>query len=137
MCDSFDSIMGMEVLLMVCKEPCNGKILDINKSLGWESHLNAITIMLAYYIILLNIIHHDRFTPLITTAKEPLRREIRPSEIREQPSVLEQLIYVIFHLTSFIYKNSYISLIVVMMVSITLISIGYSNYNCIIRIIIG
>lgn len=125
--DSFDSVMGMEVLLKFCKEPCNGNILDINTSLGGESYLNAIIIMLAYYIILLNLMHQDRFTSLITTAKEPLHREIRLSEIREQPSVLEQLIYVIYHLTSFIYKNSYISLIIVMMVSITLICISYSN----------
>lgn len=117
---SSDSIMGMEVLLHFCKESGNGKVLDINMSLGWESHFNAIAIMLAHYIVLLNIMHQDRLRPLISTTKEPLQREIRHSEIREQPSVLEQLIYVVYHLTSFIYKNSYISLIIVMMVSITL-----------------
>lgn len=109
--------MGMEVLLLFCKESRNGKVLEINMSLGWESHFNAIAIMLAYYIVLLNVMHKDRFGPPISTTKEPLQRQIRPSEVREQPSVLEQLIYVIYHLTSFIYKNSYITLIIVMMVS--------------------
>lgn len=124
-CDASNSIMGMEVLIVFCTEENNGKILNFNNELGGESYLNAIAIMWTYFIITLNIIHHNPYDSI--KAKEPLHQMINhfentllPYENRELPSVLEQLIYIIYHLTAFIYKNSFISLIIVMMVSLTL-----------------
>lgn len=117
--------MGMEVLIVFCTEQSNGKILNYNDELGVESYLNAIAIMWTYFITTLNIINHNPFSSI--RAKEPLHQMINNPknsllsfEHRELPSVLEQLIYIIYHLTSFIYKNSFISLVIVMMVSITL-----------------
>lgn len=119
---AFNSVMGMEVLLIFCKEPCNGKILNFNNELGGESFLSAIALMEAYFVITLNIIHYNPYNTL--RAEQSLQQIInRPEselismENREQPSVLEQLFYMIYHLTAFIYKNSFISLIIVMMVS--------------------
>ncbi|KAH8417301.1 hypothetical protein KR222_008389, partial [Zaprionus bogoriensis] len=115
--------MGMEVLLILFKQNWNGMILRLNTELDVDSYLNPIALMWAYFIVTLNVIHCSKYKSILATMKKrPLLQIIYSPEqrdktiTREQPSTLEQVFYMIYHVTSFIYKHSYILLNISMMI---------------------
>lgn len=124
--------MGLEVLLLLLARNHNGTILEINNDLFFDSYLNPVALMCAYFIIILNIVHHGRQKIILSTIRTRVNQstdEAKSDKVNqpdysqstttspEAPSTVEQFFYMITDVTSFIYKNSYILLNIIMMVS--------------------
>ncbi|XP_032289058.1 piezo-type mechanosensitive ion channel component [Drosophila virilis] len=127
-------IMGLEALLLLFNRNWNGMILKLNNEIHVDSYLSPVALMWAYFVIALNIMHHRRYKLIFPTMRmkigpkpddqpHQLIRQSGQNEIiavnNEKPSTVEQFFYMICDLTSFIYKNSYILLNIVMMASTT------------------
>lgn len=128
--------MGFEALLLLLDYNEDSKIVKLNNKLNIDSYMCILAFMWAYFVIVINILHHDRYKLIFTTmrmkmaSKDELSTnsvarfsehiEVRAS-ISLKPSTLEQFFYLICDLTTFIYKNSYILLNIIMMVSISIL----------------
>ncbi|KAM8703676.1 hypothetical protein ACLKA7_008321 [Drosophila subpalustris] len=126
-------IMGLEILLLLREQNKNGTVLELNNDLSFDSYLSPIAMMCAYFIITLNIMHHGQHDVNFSTIQTKINQttdESIPDVINqpknasqshlEEPSTLEQFYYMITDVTSFIYKNSYILLNIIMMASRTI-----------------
>ncbi|XP_030240836.1 piezo-type mechanosensitive ion channel component [Drosophila navojoa] len=123
-------IMGYEALLMLSHQDERGLVIKLNNKLHFDSYMCITALMWAYFILLINIIHHERsklfFSIMrmkITSKHEnhtpSINRQSGSSEAgtpSPKPSTLEQFFYLICDLTTFIYKNSYILLNIIMMI---------------------
>lgn len=125
--------MGYEALLVLCHKDKNGLILKPNSKLHFDSYMCITALMWAYFVLLINIIHHERSKLLFSIVRRriTLKQENHSPSIHRQsgssetgtpspkPSTLEQFFYLICDLTTFVYKNSYILLNIIMMASIS------------------
>ncbi|XP_037730492.1 piezo-type mechanosensitive ion channel component isoform X3 [Drosophila subpulchrella] len=123
--------MGMEVLIYLLNDNNNGKILEINSKLNFDSYLSPIALMLAYFASTRNLINRSQYELRSNTIRmnlvpkpyddiyansEPLKEKHEEILAYSESSMLEQFFYMVFDITSFIYKNSYILLNVIMMI---------------------
>ncbi|XP_041451232.1 piezo-type mechanosensitive ion channel component isoform X3 [Drosophila obscura] len=123
-------IMGMEILLRLSEHNNNGKIIELNQELNVDSYLSPVALMLAYFVTTLSLIHRAQYELTFNSIRMnlgPKPNDI-PSQNRSghgnnelispnsQPSMLEQFFYMLFDITSVIYKNSYILLNTIMMI---------------------
>jgi len=123
--------MGMEVLIRLNKDNRNGKILELNPKLNLDSYLSPIALMLAYFATTLSLINRSQYEISFNTIRmnlgpksnsiydniQPSNEENEEISIFTEPSMLEQFFYIVYELSSFVYKNSYILLNIIMMVS--------------------
>ncbi|XP_033166392.1 piezo-type mechanosensitive ion channel component [Drosophila mauritiana] len=123
-------LMGMEVLIRLYKDNRNGKILELNAQLNLDSYLSPIALMLAYFATTLSLINRSQYEISFNTIRmnlghksnsiyaniQPSNEENEEISIFTEPSMLEQLFYIVCELSSFVYKNSYILLNIIMMV---------------------
>nr|XP_041632249.1 piezo-type mechanosensitive ion channel component-like [Drosophila kikkawai] len=125
-------VMGMEVLLSLYDENKNGKIVALNVKLHLDSYLSPIALMLAYFVSTLSLLGRSQYELTLNAIRlnlEPHSNDVsthtqningKNAEIYSDavPSMLEQFFYMVFDVTSIIYKNSYILLNIIMMVNI-------------------
>ncbi|XP_034138402.1 piezo-type mechanosensitive ion channel component [Drosophila guanche] len=123
-------IMGMEILFRLSEHNNNGKIIELNQELNLDSYISPIALMLAYFVTTLSLIHRAQYELTFNSIRMNLGP--KPNNIlsqnrishgnnelispNSQPSMLEQFFYMIFDITSVIYKNSYILLNTIMMI---------------------
>jgi len=121
----------MEVLIRLNKDNRNGKILELNPKLNLDSYLSPIALMLAYFATTLSLINRSQYEISFNTIRmnlgpksnsiydniQPSNEENEEISIFTEPSMLEQFFYIVYELSSFVYKNSYILLNIIMMVS--------------------
>ncbi|XP_033241797.1 piezo-type mechanosensitive ion channel component isoform X2 [Drosophila pseudoobscura] len=123
-------IMGMEILLRLSEHNNNGKIIEFNQELNVDSYLSPVALMLAYFVTTLNLIHRAQYELTFNSIRMNLGP--KPNDIpsqkqtvhesnelispNAQPSMLEQFFYMLFDITSVIYKNSYILMNTIMMI---------------------
>lgn len=131
--------MGYEALFVMSHQDENGLVLKLNNKLHFDSYMCIIALMWAYFVLLINIIHHERSKLFFNIMRRKItsKHENHTSSIYRQsgsseagtpgpkPSTLEQFFYLICDLTTFIYKNSYILLNIIMMASITILFIFF------------
>ncbi|KAH8380161.1 hypothetical protein KR009_009293 [Drosophila setifemur] len=122
-------IMGMEVLLRLSDDNNNEQIVELNKELNIDSYLSPIALMLAYFVSTLSLISRAQYEqtfksiPINLDPKskdfatgQPKKEKTAKLLVDTQPSLLEQFFYMVFDITSFIYKNSYLLLNIIMMI---------------------
>jgi len=123
--------MGMEVLIHLLNDNNNGKLLEINSELSFDSYLSPIALMLAYFASTLSLINRSQYelrsnTIRMNLVPKPYDIYANSQHLKEkheeiltytESSMLEQFFYMVFDITSFIYKNSYILLNIIMMVN--------------------
>ncbi|KAH8320327.1 hypothetical protein KR074_002805, partial [Drosophila pseudoananassae] len=123
-------IMGMELLLSLSDDNKYNHIMVFNRKLFMDSYLSPIALMLAYFVSTLSLINRSHYENTFNTIRLNLRpkiNEISSNEfymkdkkddilIKTEPSMLEQFFYMVFDITTFIYKNSYILLNIIMMI---------------------
>ncbi|KAH8312575.1 hypothetical protein KR044_011541, partial [Drosophila immigrans] len=114
-------IVGWEVLLEEYDHNKNGAVLKLNEDLHLDSYLSPVAVMCAYFIVMLNILHERQyqvvFNQLRMKIAQPPIKDGNAPPVPDEPSTLEQFFYMICDVTSFIYKNSYILLNIIMMAS--------------------
>lgn len=130
----------MELLFSLSDDNENKNIMIFNHELYVDSYLSPIALMFAYFVSTLSLINRSQYEHTFNTIRMnlgPKTNEIsshafhmkNKNEIvmKAEPSMLEQFFYMVFDITSFIYKNSYILLNIIMMVNIFPI---YISQNC-------
>ncbi|XP_030385687.1 piezo-type mechanosensitive ion channel component isoform X1 [Scaptodrosophila lebanonensis] len=111
---------------MLSKCTDQGLRMIFNPKLDLDSYLSPAAKMLAYFVTTLSLIHRARyqltFTALRVTMKSEVEKTPTPDEQHgsattiESPSMLEQLFYMVFDITAFIYKHSYVLMNIMMMI---------------------
>lgn len=124
----------MELLFRLSDDNKDKKIMIFNHELYVDSYLSPIALMFAYFVSTLSLINRSQYEHIFNTIRmnlAPKTNEIsshafhmkdknNEKMVKAEPSMLEQFFYMIFDVTSFIYKNSYILLNIIMMVNIFL-----------------
>ncbi|XP_034113348.1 piezo-type mechanosensitive ion channel component [Drosophila albomicans] len=112
--------MAFEIPLKMYYRNKNGDILKFSDELKFDSYISPVAVMCAYFLVILKILQHRQYHTVFSQLKMKITH---PSEStqnsengRNEPSTLEQFFYMISDGTSFIYKNSYILLNVIMMI---------------------
>ncbi|KAH8294787.1 hypothetical protein KR018_002866 [Drosophila ironensis] len=125
----FIRMMGMELLLRLSQESTSKSIIELSPELKMYSYLSPIALSLAYFVSTLSLINHSQYELTFNNISMNLRPNsneysadaVLKNDRKEflddvEPSMLEQVFYMVFDVTSFIYKNSYILLNIFMMI---------------------
>ncbi|XP_043071722.1 piezo-type mechanosensitive ion channel component [Drosophila grimshawi] len=125
-CSIWVRIMGLEPIMILFQQNWNGMIFKLNDQLSVDSYLSPVALMASYFIITLNIKQNARYMIFTTIQLKVIPKPDEQSQITqeslqqtldtEEPSLLEQFFYMICDVTTFIYKNCYILLNIIMMI---------------------